>query len=35
MAYLIVLAVLAIAAIVPTIVLIARDGYRRIPTRTN
>jgi hypothetical protein len=30
---LVILAVLALAAVVATIVAIARDGYRRIPTR--
>jgi hypothetical protein len=31
---LIIIATLAIVAVIGTIVLVARDGYRRIPTRT-
>ena len=31
---LIIIATLAIVALIATIVLVARDGYRRIPTRT-
>lgn len=31
---LILIAALSLAAIVGTVVVVARDGYRRIPTRT-
>ncbi len=31
---LILIATLAIAAVIGTIVVVARDGYRRVPTRT-
>jgi hypothetical protein len=30
---LVVIAALSIAAVIGTIVLVARDGYRRVPTR--
>lgn len=31
---LILIAALSVAAVVGTIVVVARDGYRRVPTRT-